>query len=329
MLFQLDTDDTKYVLRHPASGTECALHLDPAVSRILALTASGVYYTTVITSEDVAVEQVVHYANDGAITLLSYIDVTELFGFLASADGSHVSWSRIETTETAEGYEVFTSELYSANADGSEVRLLYDESSTAVARIRTAHPLRFTSDGSLIFTIQLVGKGGRWDTYTGRYSNLYRVPVDGGNIASLYECAADNRGDCIGDISSDSAYFAVTDRNAGEVIIYTLAGSLTTRYLGPGQEYVGRPNFSSSGDIVFMSADVKDDGSIEQGYISHAKSPYEKAALPLFTGTVTYIWAWVDEEHILCSGDFEFIIDLQGNIQHLPETYGRFLGVLP
>ncbi|MBN1876078.1 MAG: hypothetical protein JXA33_17775 [Anaerolineae bacterium] len=329
MLFQLDSDDTRYVLHNPANGTECVLQFDPPVSQMLMPTSSGVYYTTVITSGNTITEQVIHYANDGTITSLPYIDVTALFGFFASSDGSRVAWSQTEITETGEGDQAYTSDLYSADADGSEIHLLYTKDSSNRTGMWTIHPLRFTNDGNLLFTIQPAGKGGRWDAYTGRYSNLYSVPVDGSNIALLYECSTDNRGDCIGDISADNAYFAVTDRNAGEVIVYTLAGSLTARYPGPGQEYVGHPNFNFSGDLVFMSADVKDDGSIKQGYISYAESPYKKTALPLFTGTVTYIWAWVDEGHILCSDDSKFIIDLQGNIQRLPEIYDRFLGVLP
>ncbi|MCP4525669.1 MAG: hypothetical protein GY833_07150, partial [Aestuariibacter sp.] len=284
MLFQLDSDGVEYVLHHPNSDSECTLQFNPSVSQILALTASGVYYTTVVTSNNVTTGQVLHYANDGTITLLPYVNVTDWFYFLVTPDGSRVAWSRAEVTITSEGDEVFVNELYSANVDGSEMRMLYSQSNVIEAEgMRIVQPLRFADDGNLLFAIQLIGKGGRWDAYTGRYSNLYRVPINGGDTILLYECAVDNRGDCIGDISTDNAYFAVTDRNAGEVVIYSLEGSLIATYSGRGQEHIGHPNFSPNGDLVFMSADVKDDGSIEQGYISYTRSPYEETALPLFT----------------------------------------------
>jgi len=330
MLFQLDSEDTRYVLYHLTGSTECALQFDPPVSRILALTSTGVYYTSVITSEDAIAEQVIRYANDGTVTLLPYIGVTAPFHFLVSSDGSRVAWGRTESKATTEGDGILVSELYSANSDGSEIRLLYSHDNTIEAgESRIAQPLSFTDDGNLLFTIQQIGKGGRWDAYTGRYSNLYSVPIGGGDAVLIYECSPENRGDCIGDVSANNAYFAVTNRNLGEVVIYNLRGTLITTYVGPGQGYTGRPNFNSDGDLVFMSADVTADGSIKQGYISYAQKSYKDAALPIFTGLVRYIWSWVDEEHILCSGDFDFVIDLQGNVIRLPDAYARFWGVLP
>jgi hypothetical protein len=338
-LFRLDEEGTKHMLYHPASDMECTFQFDPPISRVLALTSGGVYYTTVIADEDSATEQALYYANDGTVTLLPYIkqldpSLVEPLYLLVSPDGSHIVWSQIEAVETTGEGEEYVSKMYSADVNGNKMRLLYSQNSMIEANIMVIPlPLRFTDDGSLLFAIDLIGKGGHWLNFTGRYSNLYRMPAFGGEATLLYECPEDDISDCIGDISANGDYFVVTDKDAGEIIIYNLEGSPVATYSGPGQDHIGHPLFSPEGALVFMSVDVRwenGDVEIEQGYVSYIESPSEEMSPLIFTEPVMDLGAWIGNEYILCASPDKFIVDLQGNVRDLPvEPYSSFLGVWP
>ena len=51
MVFQAKNDEG-YIFRHVASKSECMMQFDPPISRLHALTASGVYYSTADTGEE-------------------------------------------------------------------------------------------------------------------------------------------------------------------------------------------------------------------------------------------------------------------------------------
>jgi hypothetical protein len=99
-----------------------------------------------------------------------------------------------------------------------------------------------------------------------------------------------------------------------------------------------KPTFSSTGDLVFMSADVADDQiTIEQAYMRLVTKPYETAAITLLREPLSFIWDWVDEQHILYTAVEDkqpqafsmSLVKLDGGVERLPKTYGHFLGVLP
>jgi hypothetical protein len=119
-------------------------------------------------------------------------------------------------------------------------------------------------------------------------------------------------------------------------------GTLVATYSRPGQDYIGFPNFSPTGDLVFMSADVAEDLiTIEQAYMSLVTKPYEKAAITLLREPLSFIWDWVDEQHILYTARELAVEDKQtqasslslvksdGGVERLPKTYDYFQGVLP
>lgn len=344
MLFQA-SDGDDYVLYHAASKSECTLQFDPPIGRLLTLTTNGIYYSTDVTSEESTKQQIIHYANDGTLTRLSFLDADNLYYFVISPGGSKVAWSQLRVARvTEDDHKVFVSELSSANVDGSEVKLLHRVDNVAEVKrgapyiIWVIQPLRFVDDDTLLFTIQPDGKGGSWNAYTGQYSNLYQVSVSDGDITLVYECPVDDYSDCIGDISADNAYFAVTHREVGKVTVLQMDGTAATTYSGPGQEYIGHPRFSPTGDLVFMSADVGEDQiTIEQAYLSFVAKPYEKTAVTLVREPLSFIWRWVDEQHILYTAvrgeqvhEFQLsVVSPTGNVERLPKRYGYFHGILP
>jgi hypothetical protein len=343
MVFQAE-DGEDYVLRHVASKSECTMQFDPPISRLLALTADGIYYSTRLTGEEATNQQVIHYANNGTLTGLPFLDVENIRYFVISSSGSQVAWSELRIAETTQDEEIVVSELYSAKADGSQVRLLHSVDNAAEVKRGAAYmawivqPLRFVDDSDLLFAIQPDGKGGSWNSITGRYSNLYQVSTSRGDTTLVYECPVDDYSDCIGDISADSAYFAVTKREAEKITVFRMDGRPVATYSGPGQDYIGFPTFSPSGDLVFMSADVAEDQiTIEQAYISLVAKPYEKAAIILLGEPLSFIWDWVDEEHVLYTAVEDkqpqafspSLVNLDGDVERLPKTYGHFRGVLP
>ena len=153
----------------------------------------------------------------------------------------------------------------------------------------------------------------------------------------VYECEVDDHY-CIGDISADSTHFAVTKHETDEITVYGMDGTAVATYSGPGQDFIGFPTFSSTGDLVFMSADVADDQiTIEQAYMRLVTKPYETAAITLLREPLSFIWDWVDEQHILYTAVEDkqpqafsmSLVKLDGGVERLPKTYGHFLGVLP
>jgi hypothetical protein len=344
MLFQTNEGDD-YILYHAATKSECTLQFDPAVERVLALTTDGIYYSTNVTSEASPKQQIVHYTNDGTLTGLSLFDADNLYHYsVISSSGSQIAWSQLRIAKITDDHKILVSELYSANADGSEVQMLHSVDNVTEVERGTPYiawmiqPLRFVNDDTLLFTIEPDGKGGSWNAYTGQYSNLYQVSVSDGDITLVYECPVDDYSDCIGDISADNAYFAVTERQVGKVTVFQWDHTAVATYSGPGQEYVGHPTFSPTGGLTFMSADVAEDqATIEQAYISFVAKPYQKAAVTLVREPLTSIWGWVDEQHILYTAvkgeqfpEFQFsVVNLNGHVERLPKTYSYFFGILP
>jgi hypothetical protein len=334
-----------YIFRHVASESECIVQFDPRIHRLLTLAADGVYYSTRETGEDPTNQKFIHYANDGTRAELPFFDPDDNIGyFVVSPSGSQVAWSVLRTAKTTEDEEIVVSELYSAKADGSQVRLLQSVDNAAEVKRGEPYiawmiqPVRFTDEGDLLFAVHPAGRGGVWNAYTGQYSNLHRISVSGGDSTLVYECPADDHSDCIGDISPDNVYLAVTERESGEItVLRTDDGTSVATYTGPGKDYIGRPSFSPTGDLVFMSADVAEDQiTIEQAYVSFVAKPYEQAAVTLVREPLI-IWNWVDGQHVLYTavGDQQTdpfklsLVDLDGRLERLPETYAQFLGILP
>jgi hypothetical protein len=343
MVFQAKNSED-YILRHVASEAECPMQFDPPVSRLLALTTDGVYYSTRAAAEESTDQKLIHYANDGTITGLPFLDVDNIRYFVISPSGSLVAWSLLRTAKTPEDQELVISELYSARADGSEVRMLHRVDNAAEVKRGAPYiaweiqPLRFVDDSDLLFTVQPDGKGGSWNSSTGRYSNLYQVSLPGGDTTLIHECPVDGNSDCIGDISADYTSYVVTNREDDEITVFQMDGAPIATYTGPGQDYIGLPTFSPAGDLVFMSADVAEDQiTIEQAYMSLVTKPYEKAAATLLREPLSFIWNWVDEQHILYTAVEDnqpqafskSLVKLNGDVERLPKTYVRFLGLQP
>jgi hypothetical protein len=344
MVFQAKNRED-YILRHVASKSECPMQFDPPISRLLALTANGAYYSTRVSGEESTNQRFFHYANDGTLTELPFLDVDNIRYFVISSSGSQVAWSQLRIAKTTEDEEIAVSELYSAKADGSELQQLHSEDNVAEVKRGTPdiaweiQPLRFVDDSDLLFTVQPTGRGGSWNSSTGRYSNLYRMSMSRGDTTLVYECPVDDYSSyCIGDISADSAYFAVTMREADEITVFRMDGTPVATYSGPGQDYIGFPAFSPTGDLVFMSADVAEDQiTIEQAYMSLVAKPYDKVAITLLREPLSFIWDWVDEQHILYTvvedkqpqAFSPSLVKFDGAVERLPETYGHFLGILP
>jgi hypothetical protein len=127
-------------------------------------------------------------------------------------------------------------------------------------------------------------------------------------------------------------------READEITVFRMDGTPVATYSGPGQDYIGFPTFSPTGDLVFMSADVAEDQiTIEQAYMSLVGKPYDRVAITLLREPLSFIWDWVDEQHILYTAVEDkqpqafspSLVKFDGAVERLPETYGHFLGILP
>ncbi len=128
MIFQAENGED-YIIRHIASKSEFLMQFDPPIYRLLAVTTNGVYYSTPVPSSDTGEEftnqTVIHYANDGMLTEMPFLNSDNIRCLVISLSGSSVAWSQSRIAKTPEDQEIDVSELYSATSAGSDVRLRY------------------------------------------------------------------------------------------------------------------------------------------------------------------------------------------------------------
>jgi hypothetical protein len=230
--------------------------------------------------------------------------------FVPSSDGRLIAWAQNETN-----YEVnpplTSSNLWVAQIDGSNQRPLLTKYQNSAER--GLELIRFSPDNqTLYFALQPLSSGGGRYAFTGRYDNLYHIPVTGGQPELVFACPKDEL-DCIGDIAPDGQAFVYTQTNdllpdgslnGGVIQVQSLDGALINTLTPPGVNYVGYPFFGPAGDLAFFSAKLVDSGKgfllTRPGYISLVAPPYTGQPQTIFSDdSVGLLEGWLDEQHLI------------------------------
>ena len=175
-------------------------------------------------------------------------DVYYLLRFAVAADESHLAWSHMASQDAAA--TAMQGSLWIGTADGRAATPIFENQLGGELRIVT--PLRFTADGAtLYFTWEPIGLGGAWNSFNGRYDNLYRVPVAGGAPEKVFDCADAGLFLCAGDFLDDGTV-AYTDTS--RIIHVAGPGGAELAAIPTTAEYAGYPTFSPTGDLYYSEA---------------------------------------------------------------------------
>jgi hypothetical protein len=217
---------------------------------------------------------------------------------VVSQDGSKIAWG----TQRPVGPGQFANDLWVADIDGSNTVTLLDGVLDG-GQIRVVQPIAFSPDNAtLFFALQLDSHAPVWTLVTGRYGNLYRVPVSGGEPELIFDCAGVGPTHCIGDLTPDATMFAYTDANQRAVTVRGVDADVIATLTPPEREYLGPALFGPEGDLAFTSARLADAGGFPvaaPGVLSRARPPYsgEPEAVLSLDGISTPA-AWLDSNHI-------------------------------
>ncbi|MDQ4076756.1 MAG: hypothetical protein M3220_11000 [Chloroflexota bacterium] len=231
------------------------------------------------------------------------IQESTLFYFVVSADGQKIAWATAEQNAAAGGN---LSTLQVAEVDGSN-QVTLQEGVRLVEGEQTRHiePMRFNADNSTLFyAVQPDRRGGVWNAISGRYDNLYGIPVTGGEAELLADCPSSAELFlCIGDIAPDGSALALVDSNEGVVQIIGRDGEIINSVIPQATNYIGMPTFSPAGKLAFTSATLsEEEGMIvpAPGHISVLHAPYTGQAETVFSDNgVSTIMRWIDDEHLI------------------------------
>lgn len=332
LLFQ-DTEEAPpgqatYLLYPPANDALCRLTLvaTPRTGQIGL--ANGLLYYAVY---EEAAGHFVIWEDDGVgngrplpFTQTAVADFNNsYFRFLVAEDGARLAWS-LSSYEGGEG-QTSHNQMWLAEIDGRDLRQLYDRREDG--GFSYVEPLRFTGDGRLLFAHQPLGLGGSWDRFVGRYQTVYQIDLAGGNPALLFAC---DQLLCLGDISADGRYLALTDESARRIQIVTWEGELVQTVIPPGQDYVGYPTFAADGRLFFTSADFDASYNSAPGYLSVMVPPYTEAAQLFYQADNLTVISQIMGNHLLYWQQYEMaLLDLAPPHGIVQFANGRFEAALP
>ncbi|MGH2535952.1 MAG: hypothetical protein ACRDHL_00995 [Candidatus Promineifilaceae bacterium] len=220
-----------------------------------------------------------------------------LLRYHVAADESWIIWSEAQPAGPAGG---LATNLWLARPDGSERRALLENAAGDERDVLA--PLRLAADGqSLYFTWEPSGIGGSWAAFSGRYDNLYRLALSGGEPELVFDCAPSGVTLCLGDFLPADGTLAYTD--AEGVIHVQAAGGAALATIASQSAFAGYPTFNSQGGLIYYTAELSSDQgppAADPGRIHYLASPYSGAPslLAEAPGLTTPI-AFLDEGHLL------------------------------
>jgi hypothetical protein len=285
----------------PNSLVECNVALQQAPSGRIMTASGNIYYPAF--DPDTQTITIWQLNPAGEQTPLAFTTVTmELFGpftFALSGDGSKIAWGRTVINPDLDP-PIYRYDLWTANIDGSNQVTLLAQVENSEKRF--VEPIRFSPDNhELYYTLQPDGVG---VSVSGRFDNIYTMPVVGGPPQLIFACPTAQNPICIGDLTPDGSALAYTQPNVGEVSVIDRNGNLLATLAAPATDYVGPAIFGPTGNLAFVSATLSpasDDTPPlpNPGYISFIGPPYSGQPRILLTNNrVVALWEWLDENRL-------------------------------
>jgi hypothetical protein len=334
-----------YLITNPLTGTSCRTALDGEVPGRFTATTSGVFYH-VEQGTDLVLK---HLAYDGMASLLPFTATARdgLFypAYAISADGQRVAWSHGSVATTgADGRNEIRSDLFVANVDGSGMDAPLLGLDTQTFADRAVVPVRFSADNrTLFYTLQPLYGDGPWNSFTGRYDNLYALPLDGNTVDAsqiqpLFDCADHGLFLCLGDFAeSEGQLTALAYVDANNALVIHNGAGTNLNVIALDADYVGFPTFGPGGELVFYSAEFGPDPlRPAPGTIYRVAPPTAPHEIVASAEGLLMPQAWLDATHVVAgySGQPDVwgtaIVGLDGSLQVLQEEpNASFIAVIP
>ncbi len=244
-----------FELHNPLTGERCPLSLPEGIG-YLQTAGERLYFT--LFDHAAGYTTVARVGPDGVVEPL---DATRAEGaihynarFAVAADESRLAWTRMLTQDDPNATS-FLGSLWIGTADAGEpVTILEDVPGEP---LRILAPIRFSDDGmSLFYTWEPIGLGGIWSAFNGRFDNLYRVPVTGGESVKVFDCADRTLFLCLGDFRDDGT---VTFIDAERIVHVNGPDGAEVVAIPTAGDYAGYPTFSPMGDLFYSDAVVPPD----------------------------------------------------------------------
>lgn len=331
------TTGSGFELHDPLSGARCPLPL-PATAAYLQPGGDRLYFelldyeagqsTVAWVGPDGVVEPLADPRADGPVHFQAR--------FALSADGSRLAWTRMNTQDDPNSTS-FLGSLWIGTADATEPVTLLEDVIGSELRIIT--PIRFSGDGATLFyTWEPTGLGGGWSAFNGRYDNLYRVPVAGGEPVKLFDCADMALFLCLGDFRDDGT---LTYIDAGRVIHVNGPDGAEVAAIPTAGDYAGYPTFSPTGDLFYSDAVVPpDDVNLPlptPGTVYRVAAPYTGAPVAIASANGLLVSAaarpFLDNDHLVVSyqeGDMwgSALLNMSGEITRLEPWPNAYLATV-
>ncbi|HSM58540.1 MAG TPA: hypothetical protein VK879_20465 [Candidatus Sulfomarinibacteraceae bacterium] len=264
-----------YLVADPVSGAECELGLGGDAPGQVQAAGEALYWSRLEGGTYVVRRMV----QDGQVSELSFAaaDMQEAMAFhtfIVSGDGSRIAWA-YGGPPAGQSSGAPISQLWVASVDGEDVVSPLPAYESGDVHQRGLTPVRFSDDNStLYYTVQPMGLGGSWIAFVGRYDNLYALRLNSDAEPTLiFDCAEHNTLLCIGDFYEvDGQVSALAYVDGGSVVIQNGEGQVLNT-LTPEAEYVGYPTFGPGGELVFYSADIRDDEPLPERASLHRVAP--------------------------------------------------------
>lgn len=293
-----------FELHNPLSGERCALPLPAEDVGPEFVAGDRVYFMQ--RDPNAATVVIARVGPDGVVEPLPATqaagDVYYLEQFTVAPDESRLAWSQA-APEGGDNPMGLLSTLWIGAADAGNPTTVFEGVKMGDNRIAT--PVRFTVDGqTLYYTWQPMGLGGMWTAFSGRYDNLYRVPVAGGEPQKVFDCADQQLFLCIGDFRDDGTLAYI---DANRTIHVNGPDGAQVAAIPTADEYAGYPTFNPAGDLFYSTAIVPTDPTgvpfPSPGTLYRVVAPYSGApqmvasAVGLLTAAMPQ--PFLDNEHLV------------------------------
>lgn len=314
-----------YLVVDPYGGQACRLVLSPYPRGEIASAAGTIFYAVYDEEQsDLTIWRRIQgeMAEPLSFTRTSFDGFTPL-GMAISDDGQHLAWSRVTPAADSNSARL---EMWSAGVDAGEVTTLVDQQlDLEQDGMRYLEPIRFSADNQyLYYAWSPIGLGGAWSSFSGRYDNLLRVALSGGEPEMIFDCRDVDLFLCLGDFFEETGRLAYVNDLAHQIVVADWSGQIVAAIEPPGRDYVGYPLFSPTGDLAFISADLVELDP-QPGIISLAMPPYTDLARELLRRDgVSILWQWLDGTYLL----FEYRPERNFGTG-LVSTNGQVIGTWP
>ena len=245
--------------------------------------------------------------------------------FAVSDDERRIAW-----THSTFGAEGVVSQLWTANLDGSDVRLVVEsDPSDEIAEYYSLEAVRWMPDGDLVYAWQVTGIGG-YILFFG-WSSLYRYDPDADTTTPLVPLEGEGAGPCWYALSPDGSRAAGGCGTEGMKERDLASGTESAFPVLADQAQQGGAAYSPSG-TRFAFAIARGNPDDELGQVLVRLSPDEEAIV-LSTQTPGYFERilWAGEDRLVVGavrneGGSVDLLSVEGTRSTLGE--GRLIGIL-